>query len=195
MADYNIILAEPSYLLRLGLVQILDEINISSNVYEFSNLDNALQSLNQNYIHVFFVNPGLDDYDPAKMVQIKADSPNIKIVALSKQDAQMPGFFDGLISLADCKSELYKKMDRIFKSAQVQMPESSNDRLSQREITILTLVAQGFTNQEIADKSFISAHTVISHRKNISRKLGIKTVAGLTVYAILNNLIDGSEIH
>ena len=45
-------------------------------------------------------------------------------------------------------------------------------------------------NKEIADQYNISIHTVISHRKNITRKIGIKTVAGLTVYALLNGLID-----
>ena len=55
-------------------------------------------------------------------------------------------------------------------------------------------VARGLINKEIADKHNISVNTVITHRKNISRKTGIKTVAGLTVYAILNNLIDIKSI-
>jgi two-component system, NarL family, response regulator NreC len=55
-------------------------------------------------------------------------------------------------------------------------------------------VALGLTNKEIADKLYISAHTVITHRKNITRKLGIKTVSGLTIYAIMNNLIALEEI-
>lgn len=50
------------------------------------------------------------------------------------------------------------------------------------------------TNKEIADVHHISVHTVISHRKNITRKTGIKTVSGLTVYALLNNLLDQSEV-
>ncbi len=49
-------------------------------------------------------------------------------------------------------------------------------------------------NKEIADRYNISIYTVISHRKNITRKTGIKTVAGLTVYALLNNLIDMHSI-
>ena len=49
-------------------------------------------------------------------------------------------------------------------------------------------------NKEIADKYNLSIHTVITHRKNITRKTGIKTVAGLTVYALLNNLIDPNSI-
>lgn len=75
-------------------------------------------------------------------------------------------------------------------------PEEEADRgeLSEREKEILVNVAQGLLNKEIADKLNISINTVITHRKNITRKTGIKTVAGLTVYAILNNLIDISTI-
>ncbi len=68
--------------------------------------------------------------------------------------------------------------------------EDKGSELSDREKEILVSVAHGMINKEIADKHNISINTVISHRKNISRKTGIKTVAGLTVYAILNNLID-----
>lgn len=68
------------------------------------------------------------------------------------------------------------------------------DELSEREKEILVSVAQGLLNKEIADRHNISINTVITHRKNITRKTGIKTVAGLTVYAILNNLIDINSI-
>ena len=72
--------------------------------------------------------------------------------------------------------------------------EGERSELSAREKEILVSVAQGLLNKEIADKHHISINTVITHRKNITRKTGIKTVPGLTVYAILNNLIDISEI-
>ena len=68
------------------------------------------------------------------------------------------------------------------------------DELSEREKEILVSVAQGLLNKEIADKHNISINTVITHRKNITRKTGIKTVPGLTVYAILNGLIDINEL-
>jgi DNA-binding CsgD family transcriptional regulator len=66
--------------------------------------------------------------------------------------------------------------------------------LTEREIDVVTQVALGKTNKEIADALCISIHTVISHRKNITEKLGIKSISGLTVYAILNNLIDANTI-
>ena len=52
----------------------------------------------------------------------------------------------------------------------------------------------GWTNQEIAEHLNISLNTVLTHRKNITAKLGIKTVSGLTFYAIMNGLISGDEI-
>ena len=70
----------------------------------------------------------------------------------------------------------------------------AREELSDREKEILVCVARGMLNKEIADQNNISIHTVISHRKNITRKIGIKTVAGLTVYAILNGLIDVNTI-
>jgi DNA-binding NarL/FixJ family response regulator len=92
------------------------------------------------------------------------------------------------------KSELNKVMEKVLKHMRNGQSEPENASLSERELSILKLVALGHTNNEIADKLFISAHTVMTHRKNITRKLGIKTVSGLTVYAILNQLIKIEEI-
>ena len=75
---------------------------------------------------------------------------------------------------------------------QIAVPQtpSSNQTLSEREVQILKDIALGLSNKEIAEKNFISQHTVITHRKNITNKLGIKTVSGLTIYAMLNKLIE-----
>ena len=70
----------------------------------------------------------------------------------------------------------------------------SNYELTKRETAVLIQLAQGKTNKEIANALNVSVHTIISHRKNITHKTGIKSVAGLTVYAMLNNLIDESAL-
>lgn len=70
-----------------------------------------------------------------------------------------------------------------------------NGELTSREKDVIKLIALGLANKEIADKLFISIHTVISHRKNITEKLGIKSISGLTVYAIMNNLLDIQDIN
>ena len=69
-----------------------------------------------------------------------------------------------------------------------QLPET--EELSEREKDVLIQVVRGLSNKEIADVLFISTHTVISHRKNIARKLNIHSTAGLTIYAIVNKLVD-----
>ena len=66
--------------------------------------------------------------------------------------------------------------------------------LSTRELDTLKLIALDLPNQEIADKLFISIHTVITHRKNITAKLDIKSASGLTIYAIMEGYIEPSSI-
>ena len=67
--------------------------------------------------------------------------------------------------------------------------------LSNREIDVLVCISKGMTNKDISDLLNISVHTVITHRKNIVKKTGIKSVAGLTVYALINNLVEESDIN
>ena len=55
-------------------------------------------------------------------------------------------------------------------------------------------VVKGMTNREIADQLFLSTHTVITHRRNIARKLQIRSASGLTVYAIVNKLVELNEV-
>lgn len=97
--------------------------------------------------------------------------------------------FDGIIGLYDDDERIARALRTALESGGTEPHRESND-ISDREREILVLVAGGMTNKEIADRLNISIHTVIAHRKNISRKTGIKSVAGLTVYAMMNNLID-----
>lgn len=66
--------------------------------------------------------------------------------------------------------------------------------LSAREIEVLALLTTGLINKEIADKLNISQTTVITHRKNITEKLGIKSVSGLTIYAVMNGYVEADRI-
>ena len=70
----------------------------------------------------------------------------------------------------------------------------SNESLSEREKEIIVCLVQGMSNKEIASQLFISVNTVITHRRNIARKLQIRSLAGLTIYAIANNLIDNKVL-
>ncbi|MDR0394878.1 MAG: helix-turn-helix transcriptional regulator [Tannerella sp.] len=74
------------------------------------------------------------------------------------------------------------------------MEKDGNKNLSSREIEVLKQIVKGETNKEVAEHLCISLNTVLTHRKNITSKLGIKTIPGLTFYAITNGIISGEEI-
>ena len=101
--------------------------------------------------------------------------------------------YDEVVNLYDLPPVIIKKLRTVLANRS-ETPKSDSQELSAREKEILVCVAKGMLNKEIADLYNISIYTVITHRKNITRKTGIKTVAGLTVYALLNNLIDANSI-
>ena len=101
--------------------------------------------------------------------------------------------YDEVVNLYDSAPVIIKKLRDALNSRQ-ETPKTESRDLSVREKEILVCVAKGMLNKEIADLYNLAIYTVITHRKNITRKTGIKTVAGLTVYALLNNLIDPSSV-
>ena len=87
------------------------------------------------------------------------------------------------------------KNDQTIKTHQLDIPNETEE-LSVREQEVLVHIVKGLSNKEIADALCLSAHTVMSHRKNIVRKLNIHSIAGLTIYAIVNGIVtlDNFEI-
>lgn len=89
---------------------------------------------------------------------------------------------------------LIEQFEKLFENeTNISHPGEASKGLSLREIDVLQLIVKGITNKEIADKLNISLNTVLTHRKNITSKLGIKTVSGLTFYAIMNGFVSGEE--
>ena len=105
--------------------------------------------------------------------------------------SQLKGY-DERVTLFDDMASLEKKITELLNIADEEEPDQ--DALSQREKEIVGCIVRGMTNKEIAEKLFISVHTVMTHRKNITRKLQIHSAAGLTIYAIVNKLVELSEV-
>jgi DNA-binding NarL/FixJ family response regulator len=102
--------------------------------------------------------------------------------------------FDGVVNVYDGQVQIIRKLQAAVEQGETN-PYSDSHDLSERERDVLILVAKGLANKEIAEQLNISIHTVMSHRKNITHKTGIKSVAGLTVYALLNNLLDQNDVN
>lgn len=99
------------------------------------------------------------------------------------------------INLFDAPALIFYKVNEILNAFTSDQTKDSDTELTKREIEVLQLITKGHSNKEIADQLFVSIHTVISHRKNISEKTGIKSASGMTMYAILKKIIDMNEIN
>ena len=120
-------------------------------------------------------------------------SVTLALLSTTVCDEEVMRQFDGVVNIYDGQAQIIRKLHAAVEQGETN-PYSDNHDLSERERDVLILVAKGKTNKEIADELNISIHTVMSHRKNITHKTGIKSVAGLTVYALLNNLLDQNDV-
>ncbi len=198
MDRIKFVIAEKSYLIRKGIASIINRIERATVVKELESLDeinSVLLKYNPDFlvISLSLINLPLEFINS----DIKADLSVMGIGIVSGVDS--PGINNSglreFISVLDERAEIYNKLETLIKDkVSRRISVSQQTGLSEREKTILTNVARGLTNKEIAEKLFLSAHTVITHRKNITNKLGIKTISGLTVYAILNNLVNIEDL-
>jgi len=90
--------------------------------------------------------------------------------------------------------EVVKQSDVTKNISDMVFKNSDQDAISDREKDVIISLVQGMSNKEIADHLCISVNTVITHRRNIARKLQIHSPAGLTIYAIVNGLVDISSV-
>ena len=120
---------------------------------------------------------------------------DLKVVAIeiTPLDRQARSLYDETISIVEDVPSMVSKIRSLAYSPDEN--PSDKEPLSQREKEIIVLVVKGMTNKEIAERLFLSVHTVMTHRRNIARKLEIHSATGLTIYAIVNHLVDLTEIN
>ena len=191
--NMKILLITPSTLLARGLENILNnlgEFEISHVIKDYSS--KGERKIKSADVDLVIIDPNLLDMATRQNFRIDSaewtDTPVIAIET-SLMDEDSLKQFDEIINLYDEPTTIIRKLRNAVKDDS-DIQKSMGEELSSREKEILVCVAKGMLNKEIADLYNISIYTVITHRKNITRKTGIKTVAGLTVYALLNNLID-----
>ena len=189
----RILIVVPSVIAAKGLEQVfgdLGEFEVCGILQDLSgSVEVQLRTLAPD---VVIVDPSIFDFASRGNIKSRlSEYTDAAIVAFVIQPAEEDQLkqFDGSIGLMDAPTAVIRKV-RAALEERSETPRAEGEELSQREKEILICVAKGMLNKEIADLYSISIYTVITHRKNITRKTGIKTVAGLTVYALLNNLID-----
>ncbi len=193
MKNTVIILLEPSYIIRKGLITILLGINPKLEIRELPNVDlfyNVVKEIKKGLV-IINKRSYLENRD---LIEECIDLLTGEIIFLSVEDESRIKNNFTTIKYNDPKEVIISNLEKKLEKIKSKTDEQSGD-LTERERTIVKIIATGLTNKEIAEQLNISMHTVITHRKNITGKLGIKTVSGLTIYAILNGLIDINREH
>lgn len=189
-----IAVAESSVIVRSGLVSVLKRLpDMEVEVVEVTSKDGIRHCMEMHTPQILIVNPQLEgwfDVDAFRQCY-KQDVKLVSLLCSMVDSSQLKGY-DERVTLFDDMASLEKKITELLNIADEE--ESDQDALSQREKEIVGCIVCGMTNKEIAEKLFISVHTVMTHRKNITRKLQIHSAAGLTIYAIVNKLVELSEV-
>lgn len=190
----KIVVAEPSRIIRLGITTILKQINtLDIDVYEVADIGHIEQTMDSKLPDILIVNPSSLGCLVIPQIKKNHQESSVRFVALhfSVTDEPMLSDFDEVLTLYDSTNQIEEKIIKLIDSSEVDRRRES---LSPREKEVISYVVEGLTNKEIADKLSLSIHTVITHRRNISSKLNINSVAGLTIYAIVNKLVDLDEV-
>ncbi len=190
----NILIADQSYIIGSGFYAFLDQFDQISQIKVVDNSSDCLEAIESLLPKIILINTSMLSQEVENKVdELLTKDTHVLYLFNSALPTEAPR---NQISLLHSKAEIFDRIQEVLnKVKSVQSSDSETQELSPREKLILKCVALGLTNKEIGEKEFISTHTVISHRKNITRKLGIKTVSGLTVYAIINNIIHMNDIN
>lgn len=188
----NIVIVETSEIIYEGIFSILTNTGQLYSIHTADNLCELEQLQIRTKAEIILINPLLIQNQIKLFQSLKKEMHGVYWIGIiySLIDSQLLSVLDDTININDSPNKIISLLQKFLISK--NQPDNQNrpqETLSERETDVLKLLVTGNANKEIADKLNISTHTVISHRKNISQKTGIKSVSGLTIYAVVNNII------
>lgn len=192
----KIAVAEPSVIIRSGILSVLKRLSaLNIQVLEIIEITQLSVALSRQKPDVLIVNPAFLGLFSLQKIKTEADCRRMKCIALqySLTDISALKAYDETISIYDTSDQIKEKLLALSKEDS-DGGMSATDMLSPREKEIVICVVKGMTNKQIAEKLFLSTYTVITHRRNIANKLQIHSPAGLTIYAIVNKLVELNDI-
>lgn len=195
----KIAIAEQSAILRFGLEKILKNISgFNIQIIEIKSPEVLLTTLQTQQPNILIINPAWLSFQSIQTIHQESNCPKLKLAALFYNTIpnELPQLYDTQLHLYETPDEIWEKIKRLslplFKKSITD--HHKKQELTTREKEVIICAVKGMTNKEIADKLYLSTHTIITHRRNIARKLQIHSVSGLTIYAIVNKLVELSDI-
>ena len=188
----TILAVETSPLISEGLAGILNKSGIHCRLSVAATLEEAELLQAKKKHDLIIINPIFFNNSTKLFNTVKGRFDRVKWVGLvyALYDQEIISMFDALITASDNPNTVTDILNKLLDEENNTDQSTLQEILTGREIDVLKLLATGHANKEIADKLNISVHTVITHRKNISQKTGIKSVSGLTIYAVTQKLIS-----
>jgi len=189
-------IVDSNTLAMLGLKQLLQNVMPIMTVDTYGSFAELLANNPEQYVH-FFVAMNIVVENRSFFLELRRKT----IVLTTSQDpnSQMKDFHSLCINVPE--DQLVRSLLMLEQHAHAQgknlppVPRALQAQiLSDREIEVLSLIVQGYINKEIADQLSIGLTTVITHRKNIMEKLGMKSVSALTIYAVMHGYVDINKI-
>lgn len=193
----RVLVASSSVIIRSGLSSVLrrlHELNIQP--VEISTPEMLEHYVTLHTPDIIMIDPtfgGWFNLEEFKEAYNKLTSVKFVAIIASVIDSMQLKDYNERIALYDNVEVIAEKLNALMKTED-EIQDNDAEPLSQREKEIITYVVKGLTNKEIADNLCLSVHTVITHRRNIARKLQIHSPAGLTIYAIVNKLVELKDI-
>ncbi len=190
-------IAETSVIVRTGLALVLKRMQgMKILPIEVVSPESLADCMRLHKPDVLIINPAFPGYFDIRKFREDPQHAGVKCIALlcSMGDNSILKYYDDTFSLYDDPEDMKEKLNRMLNLSGQEDGRGGQEVLSSREKEIVTCVVKGMTNKEIADALFLSTHTVITHRRNIARKLQIHSPAGLTIYAIVNKLVEIQDI-
>ena len=180
----------------LGLKQILQNVMPIMTVDTFGSFSELESGHPDQYAHYFVA---MDIVVTHRVFFLERQRKTIVLTLSLNETSQLHGFHSLCINQPE--SQLIRQLLMLQQYAHhggrnlPQMPQILQQKLlTDREIEVMSLIAQGLINKEIADRLNIGLSTVITHRKNIMDKLGMKSVSALTIYAVMHGYVDINKI-
>lgn len=192
----HVAVAETSAIVRTGLVTVLKRLpDLSIQPVEITSPEGLQHCMQGHQPNILVINPTFGGWFNIEEFRATYPRATTKCVSLlcSVTDTNLLKGYDESIALYDDVEQLNRKLVGLLHIGE-EANDGEQETLSQREKEIICCVVRGMTNKETAEKLFLSIHTVITHRRNIARKLQIHSPAGLTIYAIVNKLVELSEV-
>lgn len=193
MKSINIVIAESSDLLYGGIMAILYQSEHEYNVTRLLSFEEIEETLTNKSIEVLIINPILMFENSKGVKRLKRNYPQLLIGCLNMNilDTKTLMVYDFILNIYDSSSQILSVINNQLNLKQLDNGDrEESEILSDRETEVLLQLIKGHTNKEIADILYISVHTVISHRRNIMIKTGIRSQAGLALYAVSKSLIS-----